>query len=168
MLENLGDYYRILGVAEQPPVERSGYTVYYWFEVFRRATLTQSPMHSSCWHIVLDLYAKGASPSRIGGVIGCRELASLEPSALYRCETILQYTLCPSVGVHECWVEVHRQDEIIEAISLHMDICGYAESPPYRLVERIYIDAVRLIEGRDPFSRPLWVDVKEIMMHKPA
>ena len=169
MLEHLGDYYRLLGVAEQPHIEYAKPAVYYWFEVFRRATIVQSPSSTPCWHIMLDIYAKiDKGEHKHPAVIEAYETVALEPSRIERCETVLKYSFCATLGAHNCWLECHIQGDISEAISFHIQICGFNEPPPYQLLENAYLEIARLIERRDPLSTPLWVDVKEIMSHKPA
>ena len=162
MLENLGDYYRIHGIAEQPVIENEHFATYYWFEVFRRATILQSPFHTSCWHIILDVYIKDLGEQ----CIEVDTLASSTVSRLQRCVNGLMYTLCPAIGAHRCWLEVNDMHAVREGISFHVLLCGFAEQPHYELVERIYIEVARVTEKRDPLSTPLWVDVKEIMMYK--
>lgn len=170
MLELLGDYYRVLGIAEQPHIEYARPVVYYWFEVFRRATIIQSPSSTPCWHIVLDVYRKidKDQDGERNIIIDVHEITTLKSSRLKKCETVLRYILCNKLNAHNCWLECHEQGDIFEAISFHILICGFSEQPYYQLIERAYVEIVSLVEKRDPLSTPLWVEVKEIMSHKPV
>ncbi|WP_167827767.1 hypothetical protein [Pyrolobus fumarii] len=159
----LGDYYRVLGIAEQPKVEHGPNGVlYYWFEVFRRATLT--PSKFPCWHITLDVYVEGYPGICITRM---NNIVSINDSRIHYCDlSMLLRPVCSHIN--NAWIEILEVEGSIETISIHIDICGFAEPPPYELVEAIHNAATMLIERRDPRSTPLWIDVKHLMQYKRA
>ncbi len=165
MLRLLGDYYRVLGVAEQPPIEQGVEgVVYYWLEVFRRVTLIPSPRGTPCWHILIDTYTRSNS-SYIEGVTAFIEMGH---SHIYLVEDPRLEQCRQEHSLLELRVETHVYNGSLELISVHGRLCGWVEPPPYDHVESIYRCIVSVLEGRDPRSHPLWVDVHELMSLKPA
>ncbi len=170
ILELLGDYYRAQGVAEQPVEERGpGDTTYYWFEVFRRASLiaTRYP----CWHVSMDVYLNSPPPEHVDSpasnqVHGLKvKPAQLIVSRDATLESILQ-AHAPIDNLRVETLIVEEGGRVVETISVHYRICGFAEKPPYVLLEEIYRVIVLYLEKRDPYSLPLWVDIKYIMRLK--
>ncbi len=161
MLELLGDFYRVEGVAEQPTVEPGpGGTTYYWLEVFRRAVLHPNPY--PCYEVSVDVYVRDGD--RIWDLVeGCSVLENAGKLHHYTCTLLYQH---PYMPMEKITVEIVEYEGRTEAISLHFRLCGFHENPDYSLIERLYTDLVVLLEKRDPRSAPLWVDVREIMRYK--
>ncbi len=161
MLELLGDFYRVEGVAEQPTIEAGpGGTIYYWLEVFRRATLHPNPY--PCYELSLDVYTRNAD--RIWSLVEeCKTIETGGELRYYTCTMLYRHPYTP---MERIVLEIVEYRGRLEAISLHFRLCGLHERPDYSLVERIYTDLVLFLEERDPRSTPLWVDVREIMRYK--
>ncbi len=156
----VGDFYRIKGVAEQPPIEPGpGGSLYYWFETFRRVTILDKPY--PCKTLIIDVYVSNRESTAISSRYMDCEKVSLDDTILYRCRPLVSN---PRFTRH--YVELLESEEGVETISVIIEICGYAEPPSYNEVAEMYRALVASLEGRDPLSQPLWVDVVEIMRFK--
>jgi len=171
VLELLGDYYRVQGIAEQPVEEPGpGGAIYYWFEVFRRASLVRAPY--PCWRLSLDVHVNIDVDDGLQSRVFDRVLDLDNTEILLVRDPVLEEVLrhyADANGVElEILVSRSHDMTLAEVISVHTQICGYVEPPPYHLVETLYREVVRYLEKRDLISSPLWVDTKYIMQSKPS